>query len=78
MMAQSLAERFRAARLAFEAKMQMGCTPSDAAARLRWQESDRRLRARKAMMDSSSRPAVTREVEQPQQPTLWYQQGDMA
>jgi hypothetical protein len=76
-MAQSLAERFRAARLAFEAGMQMGCSPRDAAARMRWNETDRRLRARKAMMDSS-RPAVTREVEEPQQPTLWYQQGDMA
>jgi hypothetical protein len=76
-MAQSLAERFRAARLAFEAGMQMGCTPRQAAAKMRWNETDRRLRARKAMMDSS-RPAVTREVEEPQQPTLWYQQGDMA
>ena len=55
-MAQSLAERFRAARLAFEAGMQMGCTPRAAAAQLRWQESDRRLRARKAMMDTSARP----------------------
>lgn len=77
-MAQSLAERFRAARLAFEAGMQMGCSPRDAAARLRWQESDRRLRARKAMMDSSARPAVTREVEQPEEPALWWQRGDMA
>lgn len=77
-MAQSLAERFRAARLAFEAGMQMGCTPRAAAAQLRWQESDRRLRARKAMMDSSTRPAVTREVEQPEEPALWWQRGDMA
>lgn len=77
-MAQSLAERFRAARLAFEAGMAMGCSPREAAARLRWQEADRRLRARKAMMDSSSRPAVTREVEEPQEPTLWWQRGDMA
>lgn len=77
-MAQSLAERFRAARLAFEAGMQMGCSPRDAAARLRWQETDRRLRARKAMMESSSRPAVTREIEEPQEPTLWWQRGDMA
>ena len=76
MMAKSLAERFRAARLAFEAGMEMGCTPRAAAAKLRWQESDRRLRARMAMMDSSR--AVTREVEKPEQPTLWYQQGDMA
>lgn len=76
-MAQSLAERFRAARLAFEAGMQMGCTPRQAAARLRWNETDRRLRARKAMMDSSQ-PAVTREVEEPREPTLWYQRGDMA
>lgn len=77
-MAQSLAERFRAARLAFEAGMQMGCSPREAAARLRWQETDRRLRARKAMMDSSRRPAVTREVEAPEEPTLWWQRGDMA
>lgn len=77
MMAQSLAERFRAARVAFEAAQRMGCTPREAAARMRWNETDRRLRARMAMMDSS-RPAVTREVEEPQEPTLWYQQGDMA
>jgi len=78
MMAQSLAERFRAARKAFEAAQRMGCTPREAAARMRWNETDRRLRARIAAMDSSARPAVTREVEEPQQPTLWYQQGDMA
>lgn len=77
-MAQSLAERFRAARLAFEAGMQMGCTPRAAAARLRWNEADRRLRARKAMMDSSAQPAVRREVEAPEEPTLWWQRGDMA
>lgn len=77
-MAQSLADRFRAARLAFEAGMQMGCTPRQAAARLRWEQSDRRLRARKAMMDSSARTAVTREIEEPQEPTLWWQRGDMA
>lgn len=77
-MAQSLADRFRAARLAFEAGMQMGCTPRQAAAQLRWNEADRRLRARKAMMDSSCRTAVTREVEEPREPTLWYQRGDMA
>lgn len=77
-MAQSLAERFRAARLTFEAGMQMGCSPRDAAARMRWQETDRRLRARKAMMDSSRRPAVTREVEEPEEPTLWFKRGDMA
>jgi hypothetical protein len=77
-MAQSLAERFRAARLAFEAGVAMGCSPRDAAARLRWQDSDRRLRARQAMMDCGSRAAVTREVEAQPQPTLWYQQGDMA
>lgn len=76
-MAQSLAERFRAARLAFEAGMQMGCTPRQAAAKLRWNETDRRLRARMAQMDSSQ-PAVTREVEEPREPTLWYQRGDMA
>lgn len=76
-MAQSLAERFRAARLAFEAGMQMGCTPRQAAARLRWNETDRRLRARMAQLDSSQ-PAVTREVEEPREPTLWYQRGDMA
>ncbi len=77
-MPQSLAERFRKARLAFEAGMEMGLTPRDAAARRRWQETDRRLRERKAMMDSSQRPAVTREVEEPREPTLWYQRGDMA
>lgn len=77
-MAQSLAERYRAARLAFEAGMQMGCTPRAAAAKLRWQESDRRLRARMAMMDSSRQPTVTRELEEPREPTLWYQRGDMA
>lgn len=76
-MAQSLAERFRAARVAFEAAQRMGCTPREAAARMRWNETDRRLRARKAMMDST-RPVVTREVEEPREPTLWYQRGDMA
>lgn len=76
-MAQSLAERFRAARLAFEAGMQMGCAPREAAARMRWNETDRRLRARMAMMDNT-RPVVTREVEEPREPTLWYQRGDMA
>jgi hypothetical protein len=76
-MAQSLAERFRAARLAFEAGMQMGCTPRQAAAKLRWNETDRRLRARMAQLDSSQ-PAVTREVEELREPTLWYQRGDMA
>lgn len=76
-MAQSLAERFRAARVAFEAAQRMGCTPREAAARMRWNETDRRLRARMAMMDSSQ-PAVTREVEEPREPTLWYQRGDMA
>lgn len=74
-MAQSLAERFRKAREAFEAGLEMGCSPRDAMARKRWLESDRRLKARMAQMDSSARPAVTREVEQP---SLWYQQGDMA
>lgn len=74
-MAQSLAERFRAARVAFEAAQRMGCTPREAAARMRWQETDRRLRARKAMMDTSQRPAVTQEVEQPR---LWFREGDMA
>ncbi len=77
-MPQSLAERYRNARLAFEARMKMGLTPRDAAARLRWQETDRRLRARKAMMDSSQRPAVTREVEEPDQGLMWFQRGDMA
>lgn len=76
-MAQSLAERFRAARVAFEAAQRMGCTPREAAARMRWNETDRRLRARMAMMDST-RPVVTREVEEPREPTLWYQRGDMA
>lgn len=74
-MAQSLAERFRKARLAFEAGLAMGCSPRDAAARLRWQESDRRLRARKAQMDRSDGPAVTQEVEKPD---YWFNQGDMA
>lgn len=78
MMAQSLAERFRAARLAFEAGMQMGCTPRQAAAQMRWNEANRRLQARKAMMDSGHRPSVTRELEEPREPTLWYQRGDMA
>lgn len=74
-MAQSLAERFRKAREAFEAGLEMGCSPRDAMARKRWLDSDRRLKARMAQMDSSPREAVTREIEQP---TLWYQQGDMA
>lgn len=74
-MAQSLAERFRKAREAFEAGLEMGCSPRDAMARKRWQESDRRLKARMAQMDCSPREAVTREVEQP---AFWFKQGDMA
>lgn len=81
-MAQSLAKRFLKARLAFEAAQKMGCLPNDAAARLHWLETDRRLRARKAMVDSSRRGVVTCEVargaDEPAQPTLWFREGDMA
>ena len=74
-MAQSLAERFRKAREAFEAGLEMGCSPRDAMARKRWQQADRRLRARKAQMDRSDRPSVTQEAPKPD---YWFNQGDMA
>lgn len=74
-MAQSLAERFRKARFAFEAGQKMGCSPRDAAARLRWEETDRRLRARKAQMDSSRLQPVSQDAEKP---TPWFKRGGMA
>ena len=74
-MAQSLAERFRRARLAFEAGKKMGCTPRDAVDRLRWQEAERRLAAR--MKSDSRAPSASTSVEvERAQP--WYRQGDMA
>ena len=55
-MAQSLADRFRAAREAFEAGVTMGCTPREAMARRRWEETHRRLEARKAQMETARAP----------------------
>lgn len=74
-MAQSLAERYRAARLAFEAGMQMGCTPRDAAAKLRWQDADRRLQAKRHADERGT--ALTAAIE-PERQEPWYRQGDMA
>ncbi|WP_225205355.1 hypothetical protein [Novosphingobium huizhouense] len=84
-MAQSLAERFRAAREAFEAGMKLGCTPREAQARLRWEETHRRLEARKAQMDRVSRPIpittaceVGAEGESDNLPWWKQEQGGMA
>lgn len=74
-MAQSLAERFRKARLAFEAGVQMGCTPRDAAAKLRWQEADRRLQAKRHAAECG---AVATAAIEPERQDPWWKQGDMA
>ena len=49
----TLAERYRAHRQAFELALELGCTPAEAAAELdrraaraRWEQAERRLRAR--------------------------------
>lgn len=85
MMAQSLAERYRAAREAFEAGVKLRCTPREAQARKRWEETHRRLEARKRHMDRATAPVsiataceVGAEGDGPAMP--WWQQeaGGMA
>lgn len=74
-MAGSLAERFRRARLAFEAGCAMGCSPRDAADRLRWDAAERRLAAR---MKSGPRGESVSVAAAPERSEPWYRQGDMA
>lgn len=79
-MAQSLAERFRANREAFELALEIGCTPAEAAKELRRRaaiarsaESERRLQAKMRAMPSTAMRSG-HDPEPPRQP--WYQRED--
>ena len=79
-MAQSLAQRFRHAREAFELGLQLGCTPAEAiaerdrrAARERWVATERRLQAK---MAAPCREALRAGHEADERPVPWWQRED--
>lgn len=78
-MTQSLADRFRANREAFELGLQLGCTPAEARAEMdrreardRWAATERRLQAKLAAPSL----AVLRAGHDPEEPPIPYWQRD--
>ncbi len=79
-MAQSLAERFRANRESFVLALELGCTPAEAAEKLRHRATVERCRAAEARlqakMNGSFSPVLRSgcEPDEPRQP--WWQRED--